>query len=355
MLDYIIVGSGLAGIAFSEFACNNNKSFVVINNQSQNSSKIAGGLYNPVILKRFSEVWQAQEQLDLLYSFYGNIEKKLGVKLDYRLPLLRKFYSVEEQNNWFTASDKPNLSKFLSTDLITKKWDAIDSPFNFGEVLHSGYLDTALLLEEYKKHLISKNCYEEETFDYAQLNINAEYVEYKNIKAKNIVFAEGFGMLLNPFFSKLPLDGTKGELLLIKAPNLHLDVIVKSSVFIIPLGNDLYKVGATYNWEDKTNFPTEAAKKELVANLSELINCDFDIIEHYAGVRPTVKDRRPLVGSHPIHKNIHVLNGLGTRGVMLAPAMALALFNNIENSIPLDKNIDITRIKNFVSSFYQSE
>ncbi len=81
MLDYIIVGSGLAGIAFSEIAINHNKSFVVINNQSQNSSKIAGGLYNPVILKRFSEVWQAQEQLDLLYSFYGNIEKKLDVKL----------------------------------------------------------------------------------------------------------------------------------------------------------------------------------------------------------------------------------------------------------------------------------
>ena len=355
MLDYIIVGSGLAGIAFSEFACNNNKSFVVINNQSQNSSKIAGGLYNPVILKRFSEVWQAQEQLDLLYSFYGNIEKKLDVKLDYRLPLLRKFYSVEEQNNWFTASDKPNLSKFLSTDLITKKWDEIDSPFNFGEVLHSGYLDTALLLEEYKKHLISINCYQEEKFDYPQLNINAEYVEYKNIKAKHIVFAEGFGMLLNPFFSKLPLDGTKGELLLIKAPNLDVDVILKSSIFIIPLGNDLYKVGATYNWEDKTNVPTEAAKKELVANLSELIKCDFEIIDHYAGVRPTVKDRRPLVGSHPIHKNIHVLNGLGTRGVMLAPAMALALFNNIENDIPLDKNIDISRIKNFVSSFYHNE
>lgn len=355
MLDYIIVGSGLAGIAFSEFASNHNKSFLVINNQSQNSSKIAGGLYNPVILKRFSEVWQAQEQLDLLYSFYGNIEKKLEVKLDYKLPLLRKFYSVEEQNNWFTASDKPNLSKFLSTDLVTKKWDAIDSPYNFGEVLHSGYLDTALLLEEYKKHLVELNCYQDETFDYSQLITNSEYVEYKNLKAKHIVFAEGFGMLLNPFFSKLPLDGTKGELLLIKAPNLNVDVIVKSSIFIIPLGNDLYKVGATYNWEDKTNVPTEAAKKELVDNLSELINCDFEIIEHYAGVRPTVKDRRPLVGSHPIHKNIHVLNGLGTRGVMLAPAMAVALFNNIENDIPLDANIDIKRIKNFVSSFYQNE
>jgi len=354
MLDYIIVGSGLAGIAFSEVALQNNKSIFVFNNQSQNSSKIAGGLYNPVILKRFSEVWKADEQLELLYPFYQNLEQKLGIILDYKLPLLRKFYSAEEQNNWFSASDKPNLSKFLSTDLITKKWNFISSPFNFGEVLFSGYVDTALLVSSYKSFLIEENSYKDETFDYSQLKIYDDFVEYKNIKAKHIVFAEGFGMLSNPFFNALPLDGTKGELLLIKAPNLNLEVIVKSSIFILPVGNDLYKVGATYNWEDKTNTPTEAAKKELVENLKELINCDFEIIEHYAGVRPTVKDRRPLVGTHPLHNNIHVLNGLGTRGVMLAPAMATDLFNHIENNIPLDKNIDIRRIKNFVSSFCQN-
>jgi glycine oxidase len=355
MLDYIIVGSGLAGIAFSEMALENNKTILVVNNQSQNSSRIAGGLYNPVILKRFSEVWQASEQLELLYSFYANLEEKLQIKLDYKLPLLRKFYSVEEQNNWFTASDKHNLSKFLSTNLITKKWNAIPSPYNFGEVLYSGYVDTNLLVNSYKQFLIKQNAYLEDTFDYSSLIVENDYVLYKNIKAKRIVFAEGFGMLLNPFFNKLPLDGTKGELLLIKAPNLNLDVIVKSSVFVLPIGNDLYKVGATYNWEDKTNIPTEAAKKELINNLKELITCNFEVIEHYAGVRPTVKDRRPLVGTHPVHKNLHILNGLGTRGVMLAPAMATNLYNHIENQIPLDKNIDISRIKNFVSSFYQNE
>lgn len=354
MLDYIIVGSGLAGIAFSEMALQNDKSIFVFNNQSQNSSRIAGGLYNPVILKRFSEVWQAKEQLDLLYPFYATLENKLGVTLDYKLPLLRKFYSAEEQNNWFAASDKPNLANFLSTNLITKKWDAIPSPFNYGEVLFSGYVDTGLLLDSYKEFLLQKGLYEETTFDYSQLIVQTDSVEYKNIKAKHIIFAEGFGMLSNPFFYKLPLDGTKGELLLIKVPNLNLDVIVKSSVFVLPVGNDLYKVGATYNWEDKTNIPTEAAKKELTDNLKELINCDFEIVEHYAGVRPTVKDRRPLVGTHPLHENVHVLNGLGTRGVMLAPAMAKNLFNHIENHTPLDKNIDIRRIKNFVSSFYQN-
>lgn len=354
MLDYIIVGCGLAGIAFSEYALNNNKSIMVINNQSQNSSRIAGGLYNPVVLKRFSEVWQASYQLDLLTKFYASLEDKLAVKLDYSMPLLRKFYSVEEQNNWFTASDKPKLSEFLSTNLIKTKFEAIPSPFNYGEVLKSGYVDTSLLVERYKNYLLSKECYLEDTFDYANLIINNDCVEYKNIKAKHIVFAEGFGMLLNPFFKDLPLDGTKGELLIIKAPNLNLNLIVKSSVFVLPLGKDLYKVGATYNWEDKTNIPTIEAQKELVTNVKDLINCDFEIIEHHAGVRPTVKDRRPMLGSHPVHKNMFVLNGLGTRGVMLAPAMAKMLYNHIENQEPLDIYVDIKRFKSFFSNLSQN-
>lgn len=347
MLDYIIVGSGLAGIAFAEKAFENNKTFIVLNNQSQNASKVAGGLYNPVILKRFSFVWKAEEQLDLLDGFYSKLEVKLNLKLDYKLPLLRKFYAIEEQNNWFIASDKPKLSKFLSTDLVTKKFNHVPSPFGFGEVLHSGYVATELLVNEYIKYLQQTDNYLELNFEHQKLEVHEDFVVYKNLKAKNIVFAEGFGMLSNPYFNDLPLDGTKGELLIIKAPNLDFEVILKSAIFVVPLGNDLYKVGATYNWTDKTNNPTEEAKNELIAEIKQLITCDFEIVEHRAGVRPTVKDRRPLVGTHPKYNRIHLLNGLGTRGVMLAPAMANDLYNLIESKIPLDPHIDIRRIKNY--------
>jgi glycine/D-amino acid oxidase-like deaminating enzyme len=127
-----------------------------------------------------------------------------------------------------------------------------------------------------------------------------------------------------------------------------LDVIVKSGIFVVPMGNDLYKVGATYNWVDKSDLPTEEGKKELLDDLNELITCDYEIMEHRAGVRPTVKDRRPLVGTHPQFKNVHLLNGMGTRGVMLAPSMARDLFNSIEKGTDLDPNIDIKRIKRFV-------
>ena len=121
MIDYLIVGCGLAGISFAEMALENGKSILVYDDDSQNSSKIAGGLYNPVILKRFSEVWKAQEQLVLMNDFYPRIEKKINCTVDFKTPILRKFFSVEEQNNWFAASDKIALAPFLSTELISKK------------------------------------------------------------------------------------------------------------------------------------------------------------------------------------------------------------------------------------------
>ncbi|MDI9309617.1 MAG: FAD-binding oxidoreductase [Limnohabitans sp.] len=343
MIDYLIVGAGIAGLSFAELSLQNDKSFKVIENYSTNASRIAGGLYNPVILKRFSEVWKAKEQLEFALPFLQCIESKLNVKFDYKIPIYRKFASIEEQNNWFQAADKPNLGPFLSTKIIHRQYQSISSQFGFGEVLQTGYVEIATLVDHYINFLKGSDLFFNETFDYNAIVFKDNYIEYKGIAFKNIVFAEGFGLKNNPFFNYLPLDGTKGELLIIKAPDLNLDVVLKSSIFILPIGNDMFKVGATYNWTDKDDFPTEEGKNELISNLRELIDCDFQIVKHFAGVRPTVKDRRPLVGTHHIYKNFHILNGLGTRGVMLGPWLAKALFENVENGISLDSNIDIKR------------
>jgi glycine/D-amino acid oxidase-like deaminating enzyme len=343
MLDYLIVGSGLAGISFAETAMHNQKSILVLDNQSQSSSLIAGGLYNPIILKRFSEVWQAQQQLVILNDFYQKLESKLQIKVDFKIPILRKFFSIEEQNNWFAASDNIMLAPFLSLDLVKKKYLGINSPFDYGQVLQTGYVDTKLLIVSYKNYLLENNLLLEETFDYQLIKFHDDCVQYKLIIAKHIIFAEGFGLHENPYFNYLPLDGTKGELFIIKAPQLNLDVIINTSVFILPLGNDLFKVGATYNWQDKTSSPTEEGKLELLARLQEILDCEFEIVDHFAGVRPTVRDRKPLIGSHPKFPRLHILNGLGTRGVILGPSMAIALFESIECQKPLDPTIDIKR------------
>src|SRR5699024_4233781 len=125
----------------------------------------------------------------------------------------------------------------------------------------------------------------EESFDYNSLEIQSDFAQYKNLKAKKIIFCEGFGLKQNPFFQYLPLKGTKGEFILIKSPELKLKETVKSSIFIIPQGNDVYKVGATYDWDDKSPEPTESAKEELTEKLKLLVTCDFEVIGQTAGIR----------------------------------------------------------------------
>ena len=343
-VDYLIIGSGLAGIAFAETCLLHHKKIVVINDTSQNSTTIAGGLYNPVVLKRFTKIWEDEAQLEISIPFYKSLEEKLKEKFLFEIPLLRKLNSTEEQNNWFTASDKPTLSKYLNTNLENLQNEFITQEYKFGKVNQTGFLDTKKLKDTYIEYLISEKSYLEKTFDYNKLIVEENFIQYKNIKAKQVVFAEGFGIHSNPYFNNLPLDGTKGELLIIKAKNLNLNEMINSSIWILPIGNDLYKIGATYNWEDKTTTKTEEGKNELLSNLQELISCEFEVIEHLAGIRPTVKDRRPLLGRHHSNKYIYILNGLGTRGVLFAPYLSDKLYQFIENNTELDNEISINRI-----------
>ena len=345
MTDFLIVGAGLAGISFAETALLNEKTFTVVSDASHNSSVVAAGLYNPVILKRFSLPADAAVHWEYRKPFYRRIEKRLDVKFDHELPVLRRFASVEEQNTWFEAADKPALEPFLSTELIRTKYPYLTAPYDFGEVQHTGYVDTAMLLHVYQNYLRLEDKLVNEKFDHAALKIEHEFISYKNITAKHIVFAEGFGIHDNPYFSYLPLDGTKGELLHIKAPQLQLNAAVNAGVFILPIGNDIYKVGATYEWYDKSATPTEEGKAELLEKLNELVTCDYEIVAHLAGIRPTTKDRKALIGTHHIHKNVHLLNGLGTRGVMLGPAMAKELYDSIEQGRPVDKSVNLNRFK----------
>jgi len=344
-LDYIIVGVGIAGISFCEQLRANGKTFVVFDNASQKSSTVAGGLYNPVVLKRFTSVWKSSEQLDLALPLYATIEDRLNVKLDYKMPVYRKFASLEEQNDWFAASDKPSLSRYLSPKIIKNDNTAIDASFGFGEVLETGRIDVKTMIEVYKTDLLKNELLFETSFNYDDLKIQGKGVNYKNIKSTHIVFAEGSGVRQNPYFNNLPLVPTKGELLTIHAPNLKFDYVLKAGVFLIPYGDDLYMVGATYEWKDLSHETTKKAKEQLLDKLKKLINCSFEVVDQVAGIRPTVKDRRPLVGKHQEHESLFVLNGLGTRGVMIGPYVAKQLYDFIEHKAPLEKEIDINRFK----------
>lgn len=345
MVDYLVIGLGLAGISFCEQLEDHGKTFHVISDDSQTSSSVAGGLYNPVILKRFTLAWKANEQLELAMPFYTKLEKKLGIPLNYNLEVARRFGSAEEQNLWFEAMDKPFLDRFLSPEVHSNTNTNVEAPYGFGTVLRTGRIATDRLLLHYSKYLRESGKLTVGSFDYDLLQNNSETISYKSIVARNIVFAEGFGLKNNPYFSYLPLQGNKGEYVIIEAPELKEPKAIKSSIFCIPLGKDLYKVGANYDRDDLTNKTTEQTKATLLRKLELFITCDYRVVGQVAGVRPTVIDRRPLVGRHPEEPNLYVLNGFGSRGVLIAPYAAPQLYRFIEHQIPLETEIDCARFE----------
>lgn len=342
-IDYIVVGLGLAGLAFIEELLAANKSFIVFEDDSQTSSLVAGGVYNPVILKRFTPVWNADTQLQEALPFYKGLEEKLQQQFDVKFKTKKVFKSIEEQNDWFAASDKPLLSKFMNPKICKENYNGVLADFGFGELNSTGRIDTEKLVTSYRNYLKNESKILFENFEYDAVKVEVDSIVYKEIEAGRIVFCEGFGIQQNPFFNELPLQEAKGELITIHAPELEIDFLLKSTLFVLPLGNNIYKVGATFNWKDKTSNPSKEGKEELVENLKKVISVPYTIINQTAGIRPTVKDRRPLVGTHSQYKNIAVLNGLGTRGVMIAPTVAKNLFNHLEKGEHLDVEIDIKR------------
>lgn len=341
--DYIIVGFGLSGLAVTRQLQSHNKKVVVIDKPSQNASKVAGGMYNPVILKRFTLAWNANEQLPYALQFYKSIEDELKIKIINPLPVYRRFSSIKEQNNWFEASDKPLLNEYLNSDLKTTLNKNVNGNYGFGEVKQTGTINTEKLINAFKSKLSSNTNFIEENFNYDSLQVNEDSIIYNNLTARGIIFCEGIGVKNNPYFNTLGIRGNKGEYLIIKAPQLNLEAAVKSGIFIIPLGDNNYKVGASYDRLDTTTNPTETKKIELKKQLDAILTTEYQIIDQVAGIRPTTKDRRPYIGSLNEHKNVYLCNGLGSRGVITSPTISKHLVDHILKDLPIPSDISLER------------
>ena len=347
--DYIIVGQGLAGSILALTLLKKGKSVIVIDNGKPNSaSKIAAGLYNPVIFKRLVKSWLADDLLPYMNAFYPQMEKLLGAEFYFSKRILKPFAEEQEKILWLKKTEE-GVGKYLNKTIYTEDLNGIVyNPLGISEVKHAGNLDAIVFLNACKEDLKKKNLFIEEIFDHAQISLTENSINYKDISATKIIFCEGYKTTENPFFKWLPFKLTKGETIIIKLPDEHkipFEIVINKAVFILPLGNNTYKVGATYEWEDLSENTTEKGRLELLEKLKKVLKVPFEIINHQAGIRPTVNDRRPLIGLHPEHPQLAVFNGMGTKGVMLAPFFANQFANFLENSSPLDKEVNITRFR----------
>jgi glycine/D-amino acid oxidase-like deaminating enzyme len=340
--DSIIVGGGISGCILAWTLHLQGKSFYWFVDRRPSSSHVAAGVFNPVVLKRFSPVWKAQEQIDIAHGFYEEVSRELGVQVAHTIEIWRRLHDEKERRTWIRKSQREDLANFMKSSLVTQDVNGMHAPFGYGVVEQTGWLDTNLFIEKSIQYFKSSHSVVEHTVYHRDIEITS-LINYEDCKAKKIIFAEGFAMRDNPYFKELPLQGNKGELLIIQCPGLKLSQIIKSSVFLMPIKDDLFWVGATYDRDDLENAPTTRGRGFLEERLQRFLQLPYTVLKHQSGIRPTTMDRRPLTGRHPNFENLLIFNGMGSRASLVAPWAASHLYDYMYQELPLPAEMDIER------------
>lgn len=342
-VDALIVGSGIAALSVARTWLLRGKSVLVIGDRAAGASSVAAGVYNPVVLKRFNPVWKAQEQLDVLKPFYAGLEQDLNDLFDVQLDVRRLLHDEKEARTWAKKSQREDLTDFMDPEVHQLQMDGIVRKAGYGRVLQSGRVRVARLLDAYWKRLGHDNLFVHERLDYDTLKFTSAGVIYKDVSADRVIFCEGSGALTNSYFDWLPIIGNKGQLLHLRVPDLKLNFLLKSSLFLLPVGGDRYHAGATYEREYEDGDPCALSRKRLQEQLESFLAADYEVIDHVSGIRPTVPDRRPLVGQHPEQPRAFAFNGMGSRGVLIGPWAAQQLYASIYEDVPLLPDMDLQR------------
>jgi len=339
-VDYIIVGDGYASLFFAHQLIKNNKSFVLFSEGKKSASRVSAGIINPVVLKKFTTFWKAQEQIDFLRETLAEIEKYTGKNYLIDAPIHRIFHDENEQQLWLKKSLNDELEHFLDKNFT--HLDVVKNDFNSGKVCQSARLDVSGFFAGVFGFLENHDFLVKEKFIYSDLNTSNHI--YKNYKYKNIVFCEGIGVKENPFFSDIPVNPNKGHhIKVVLSQPLSDNITIKKKHFLFPLHKNTYFYGGTYDREQLHQDIDSSAVEQLTNGLKEFYLHDFNIKEVNFGFRPTVKDRRPIIGRHPEQSRLFVFNGLGARGILNGCYFSKNLYDHIENDIPLHHEISLDR------------
>lgn len=352
-MKFLIIGQGLAGTLTGHRLETAGHTVHYTDAPAQTAaSTIAAGIINPITGRRFVKSWRIDELIPEAKGLYSQLEKILGAKFWYDQPLIRTLYNKGDLNDWQVRSADPGYPEYMDDQPDTGRLPQLtDAVFAYVGVRHTARVDVAALVQAYREKLVQENRFSKKETDFsdipALLGGGAGAKEGLNSRKRydHIICCEGWRARHNPYFSYLPHSGNKGEILIIKTKAPVLDRMFKHRIFLVPLADGTYWVGATNeNRFDDDDSPTLANRTFLEDRLAEILTgTDYEVIGHRAAVRPTVKDRRMFIGQHPEVPGLWILNGLGTKGASLAPLGSRWLVEAILAGKEIPAEVDIRR------------
>ncbi len=342
--DYAIIGQGITGSILATKLVDKGYRIVVFDDFNLSSpSKITSGLINPVTGRKFVKSWKSEELYSIAQSTYESISRLTGHIYFRPTEIHRIMMDKQQEDLWLERTSQPGYDEFLSKELMDTP-DYFISKHQIGITRKAARVDITQFLNDsanllQKADLLVNQKLTQEHIDFSKKQILSTY------QFDQLVDCSGAGsFLFNELNRNDYVRPNVGERLLVKFDNYKYDSIVKANHFVIPWSEDLFWVGAHNDWHQTTPTPSDKGLNRLTNFIEKWIDSPYELIDHKAGIRLTTKDRRPLVGTHPQHSFVHFINGLGTKGVSLAPYCVDQLLRFLLEGVALDPEIDIARI-----------
>ncbi len=322
--DIAIVGQGIAGTLMAWFLFKHGKKVLIIDDDFKgSSSKIAAGIVNPITGKNFVNSWRIHEFLPVAIEAYDDLSDFLGIKTYTKANIVRSLYTIEDENKWLSKAGGSDGSQYIVPYPDLSEFSGkVDPQFSYGELQGTFSVHIFDLMKSFRKKWVQNDSYLKDTFNYNELTILPESLQYKNYFFKEIVFCEGYKALNNPYFTEIGFAPSKGEVLILKIPGAPFKKMYKDGVFIMHQEDDLYWVGSGYEWDTLDESPTEKKFQLLSKQAKRILKIPYEVVDHRAAIRPTMHDRRPIFLVHKEIDGMYLFNGLGTKGASISPFLA---------------------------------
>lgn len=341
----LIVGGGLAGTTLAHRLIDTGCQVTLLDKGENHATAIAAGIVNPMVFRRMNKSWRLDDFIFEAQKFYLSLEEKLQQKLYHPILIRRLFSSLEERQNWEIKAALPEFKDFLvPISECDNDFDRARNQFGSGRLKNSFWIDSKNYYDANLEYFYKEQQLIKESFSIADFDpLNAQY---KEKKYDFVVFCCGHLNKYIPYFDYAPIQQTKGQTLTVFSKDIPEDESLNRKCFVLPLGQHKFRIGATYEWNDESLETTEKSKSILIENLKIVGDFKFEVIEQNAGIRPTVLDRRPILGQHPSFPKLFIFNGLGTKGYMMAPTLSREFAEYLIQEKPIHKEVLVNRFSN---------
>ena len=348
IVDFMVVGQGLAGSILAWHLMRNGISILVIDDQHKDaSSVVAAGIINPITGHRINVTDGMDRFLPDALSLYHAMEKQFKTSLIHALPQLRLIKKQGQLDYWQQRQQQASHQPYLGE--LHEHHDAFsESAFGIAEIKQTYRVSTEKLLRHCREWLIEQNALYNQRFDYQTLEVNESGVKYKDVHAKGVIFCEGFQAIHNPWWKHLPFKLAKGEIITLKSDDLP-HAMLNWGSWLLPISEPMpepmfkqrvsstqhYKLGSNYAWNNLDLTPNQQVKEHLLTSMHSKVSAQASVLDHQVGVRPTTLHRQAFVGGNSQQQRLFCFNGFGSKGCLTIPYHANLLTQHIVNGVAL--------------------